>query len=744
MRLRILQNIFLSLFIFLPLLDQAAAQEKQTYQSLQHALFSGSQLRGDTGPQNIQWIEGGNRFSYMTHDLMSGERQIYVSDPSGGEDELIFDTAGKTFPNSDLPFEFSSFEWSADFEYLVFQTNFRPIYRYSGNSDYYYYSLEDESLRLVARDAFTARLSPDGSKIGYHKDGDMYVYNLDEETETRLTTTAGEYFFNGRFGWVYEEEFGLVEAWQWSPDSRYIAYWQTDERDVEHFVSTDYEGTYPQYTDIPYPKTGSENPKVRLAVVDTERGRNRWLDLDPGDGLVPRIYWTARPNTLAVVWMNRQQSEMELHLFDAANGQGEMIYRYADESGWVDVFDFFAGIDHYLFFPKDSQEFFLISDRDGYKHLYRYGYDGELINQVTSGDWRVTNVMAIDEQTEKIYYISTEVSPLERHLYSISFDGSGKRRLSQSEGTHSFSMGQNGRYYIDRWNNTEDPGAVELWTTEDGGRLLHVYSDNERVREFTNRYIYQPRELFSFTTSDGQELDGYLVKPHDFDSTATYPLLLNIYGGPGAQGVYNQFETDAWTQYLAQEGFVIANVNNRGSGGYSRDFEKAVYLNLGTLEAHDFAETARYLGSKEWIDSSRMAIRGHSYGGYMAALTVVLHPSVFKASIVGAPVADWRLYDTIYTERYMGLLEENEENYIKSSVMAHASKLQANMLIAHSSMDENVHIQNTMQMLTAFINAGKDVDLRIFPKGAHGVAYNQQSYLLLHQAYTNYLNRHLK
>lgn len=744
MRFIITRKFALLLLAILFVVQPGNAQEKQTYQSLQHALFSGSQLRGDSGPENIQWIDGGDRFSYMTQDFMNGDRQIYVSNPASGEDQLIFDSADKTFPDSELPFEFASFQWSADFNYILFQTNFRPIYRYSGRSDYYYYSLQDQSLRLVAEDTFTAELSPDGTKIGYHKDGELFVYNLDERSETQLTSSAQEHFFNGRFGWVYEEEFGLVQAWQWSPDSRYIAYWQTDERNVERFVSTDYEGTYPEYTDIPYPKTGTQNPQVRLGVLNVETGKNQWLDLDPGEGLIPRIYWTARQHTLAVVWMNRQQSELELYFFDANSGRGEIIYRYAEDNGWVDVFDFFAGIDHYLFFPSEREEFFWISDSDGYKHLYRYNYGGELINQVTSGDWRVTNVLAINEDDETIYYVSTEDSPLERHLYSVAFDGSEKTKYTQTPGTHSFSMGQNGRYYIDSWSNTGNPGAVELWATESGGEKLHQYTGNERVKEFTERYIYQPRELFSFVTNDGQELDGYVVKPHDFDSTATYPLLLSIYGGPGAQGVHNQFEADAWVQYLAQEGYVIANVNNRGGGGYGREFEKSVYENLGALEAYDFAETARYLGGKEWIDSSRMAIRGHSYGGYMAALTAVLYPPVFKASIVGAPVADWRLYDTIYTERYMGLLEENEENYIKSAVMTHAGKLRANMLIAHSSMDENVHVQNTMQMLTGFINAGKDVDLRIFPKGAHGVAYNQQSYLLLLQAYTNYLNRHLK
>jgi dipeptidyl-peptidase 4 len=412
--------------------------------------------------------------------------------------------------------------------------------------------------------------------------------------------------------------------------------------------------------------------------------------------------------------------------------------------GWIDVYDFFAGIDDYFFFPEERDEFFWISDRDGFKHIYRYGYNGELINQVTSGNWEVTNVHAVNSGQNRIYYESTEVSPLERHLYSIGFDGSGKRKYSDEPGRHSFDMGPDGHFYLDSWSNTKTPTQVELWTTENGGEKLEKLVDNQSVKDYIRRYVYSPRELFSFTTSDGQELDGYIIKPIDFDPEETYPLILMVYGGPSAQGVYNEFDSNPWIQFLAQQGYAIANVNNRGSGGYGRDFEKSVYLRLGKKEAFDFAETARYLGSYDWIDEKRIGIRGHSYGGYMAALTMVLYPSVFQAGIVGAPVTDWRLYDTIYTERYMGLLEDNKDNYIETSVMAHANRLQGNLFVAHSSMDENVHIQNTMQMLTAFTNAGKDVDLRIYPPGAHGVAYNQQSYILLHQAYTNFLKRHLR
>lgn len=721
-----------------------AQSERQTYQSLQHALFSAGNLTGDPGPQQITWIDGGERYSYLVQHPGTQHSEIRVYNPATGEEETIFNTAEHSFPGYETPFHFRSFQWSGDFRYLVFQTRFNPVYRYSGTADYYYYSLEEGKLRQLVSDTFTAELSPDGQSVGYHKNGDLFVFDPNTGRRTQLTDDAEDHFYNGRFGWVYEEEFGQVQAWRWSHDSRHIAFWQTDERHVPRFVSTNFEGTYPEYTDIPYPKVGEDNPHVKIGIADARTAELEWADLGTDGGLIPRIYWTSDPGTLAVVWMNRQQNHLKLFFTDISDGTSRLVMEEKSDDGWIDVFDFFSGADDYFFFPDDLDQFFWISDRDGYKHIYRYNYEGELINQVTRGDWQVTNIHAINTENERIYYESTEASPLERHLYSVQFDGSDPVRYSEPAGLHRFSMGENGRYYIDTWSNTTTPARTEIHSTENGGTKLATLTENLTVHDYIEQYEYSPRELFSFTTSQGYELDGYLVKPHDFDENEEYPLLLTIYGGPGSQGVTNKFDTNPWVQYLAQQGYVVANVNNRGSGGYGRDFEKYVYLNLGKHEARDFAETARYLADYDWIDRQRMAIRGHSYGGYMAALTMALHPRVFRVGLVAAPVTDWRLYDTIYTERYMGLLEDNEANYVDSSVMAHARHLQGNMLVVHSSMDENVHLQNTMQLITSLINTGKDIDLRIFPAGEHGVAYNQQSYLLLHQIYTNYLNRYLR
>jgi dipeptidyl-peptidase-4 len=716
------------------------AQQKDRYSSVKEALSKSGQLSGSNGPSNVTWIDNGNRYSYMQYNSETESMEIRAYDPAMAEDELIFNNTNHTFPGTDSTFQYSSFQRSNDSQYLVFRSNFRPVYRQSGISDYYLYSIEDQSMQLLAEDARTAELSPDGTKIGYERNGDLFVYDLQSGTETQLTDSAEEYFYNGRFGWVYEEEFGLGQAWSWSPNSEHIAYWQTDERHVNIFQMTDYANQHPTYEKIPYPKVGDENPDVRIGVISVENGDQQWMDT-PENGYIPRIYWTSDEDKLAIVHLNRAQNHLQLFFNDINNGSSRLVMEETSDA-WIDVFDFFAGINHYFFFPNDSEEFFWISDRDGYNHIYRYGYDGELKNQVTDGNWEVTYVHTVDYRNNRIYYTSTQESPLERHLYSVNFSGNNSQRLTEAEGTHNISMGSNGKYYINRYSNTATPTQVELWSVTDG--QLKVLEDNKSVTDFTESHVYAPRELFSFTTSDGQQLDGYMVKPINFDPDNSYPLILNIYGGPGAQGVYNQWQSGGWTQYLAQEGYVVVNVNNRGSGGYGAKFEDIVYKQLGKWEANDFVETARYMGQKEWVDSSRMAIRGHSYGGYMTTYTMFTHPDVFEVGIATAPVTDFRLYDTIYAERYMGLLENNEEGYKQSAPTTHASNLKGHLLLSHSTLDENVHVQNTMQLMTELTGNGIPVDLQIYPPGAHGVAFNTASYYRLYKSYVDYLNRFFK
>jgi dipeptidyl-peptidase-4 len=449
---------------------------------------------------------------------------------------------------------------------------------------------------------------------------------------------------------------------------------------------------------------------------------------------VPRIYWTSDPNVLAVLTLNRTQNHAKLFFYDVRSGERKLIMEEKSDK-WVDIFDFFAGVEDYLYFPEGLREFLWVSDRDGYQHIYRYDYNGKLLNQVTRGNFMVTRVEAVEPKSRTILFTSTEVSPLERHLYSIGFDGKSKRKLTQTNGNHAFNMSPNGKYYIDSWSNTATPRQVELWSTKP--RKLTTFEDNRAVLQRVQSYAYSPLELFKFTTSDGVPLDASMIKPPDFDPSRKYPVILSIYGGPGSQQVYNAWTSSGWNQYLAQQGFIVVGLNNRGTGNYSRDFQKMVYKNLGKWEARDFAEVARYLGRLSYVDSTRMSIHGTSYGGYMTVMTMLQYPDVFKVGISNSPATDWKLYDTIYTERYLGLLSENAKGYEASSAIPLAKNLKGKLLLVHSGLDENVHPQHTMQLITALTAAGKDAELRFYPLGAHGAAYDQQSSTTMLKVYAN-------
>jgi dipeptidyl-peptidase-4 len=714
-----------------------AAQERIS--SVEEALSVSGQLGGRGGPAGVNWIDEGRRYSYVVPNPQTRRAEVRGVDPDSGEDQLMFDAGGLMVPGTNQPLQYRSFDWASDSRHVVFQADFRPIYRYSGIADFYVYDVEDRSLVLAADDARTGELSPDGGFLGYEREGDLFAYDMNAERELRLTSTGTDDVWNGVFDWVYEEEFGLTQAWAWSPDSRRIAYWQTRVAETPTIQITDWAGQYPDWTVMPFPKVGQPNSVVEIGVVDVPSGETRWLDLGlSGEYYVPRIYWTNDQNTLAVVTLNRLQNELGLYFFDVATGERRLVMTERSDA-WIDVFDFFANVDHYFAFPEGIDEFFWISDRDGYNHIYRYSYDGELLDQVTAGEWVVTRVEGIDVDSETIFYTGTEESPLQRHLYSIDFDGDDKRRLTRETGTHNVDMSPGTDYYIDTWSSSTRPRQVELWSSQGDGSLLRTLEDNPQVDAFVNVRAYSAVELFSFTTSDGVELDGSMIRPPEFDQARQHPVLVSIYGGPGSQAVYDQWATDGWHQYLAQQGYIVVDLNNRGSGNYGRDFMEIVYEELGRWEANDFAELGRWLASQPWVDGENMAIMGTSYGGFMAVGTLLRHPGVFSLGIANSPVTDWRLYDTIYTERYMGLLGENMEGYEGSSLMNRVDALEAQLLLIHSGMDENVQPQHTMQLLTALTQAGKDADFRFYPPGAHGAAFDYASFVTMTEVYTNAL-----
>ncbi len=718
---------------------QPVAAQKAPYGSLPEAMQSSAILAGHGAPRGVVWIDGGRRFSFIQVDPQTGRQEVRAYDPQTGRDTLLFSAAGLTFPGTSTAFDYDSFQWTRDFKSLVFQSNFQQRFRRSGIADYYVYSLSDKRLRLAGKAARTAELSPDGTMLGAERDGDMYVADLATQHERRLTTDATEHVFNGHFDWVYEEEFGFSQAWNWSPDSRHIAYWQVDERKEPEIQLTDYSGTHPDWDHIRIPQPGDSNPKVRIGVANVRTGKTVWLDPhQSGEYYIPRVYWTSRPDTLAMIVLNRKQNDMRLVFFDVTTGGSRQVM-HETSNAWIDVYDFYAGVQDLMTFPEHSHEFFWLSDRNGHQHLYRYDYSGKLIQQVTHGDWNVTRVEGADAATQTIYFTATNPSPLQRQLWQVKFDGTGLQRMTTEPGRHDINMSPNAQYYIDTYSSTTSPKQVAFASTTAG--RLRMMETNPQTTRWLASHAYSAPELFSFTTSDGVTLDASMIKPPGFDSTRRYPVVFAIYGGPGSQGVYDQFSSSGWLQWLAQNGYIVVDVNNRGTNNYGRDFMKVVYKQLGKYESHDFAEAAKYLRTKPYVDGAHIAIMGGSYGGYSTMYTMEMYPDVFSIGMSNSGVADWRLYDSIYTERYMSVLSDNLAGYERSSVVVNAPRLAGRLLMIHSMLDDNVHPQNTMQLFTAFTNAGIDVEARIYPPGHHGAAYNAQSAQLINQVEFNFLNR---
>jgi dipeptidyl-peptidase-4 len=735
---------FVALVICLPL--AASAQEKQRFANMDEAMQAGAILSGRQGPRNVNWIEGGMRFSYTDRDARTGTPVIRAYDPATGKDTDLFTTTGLTFPGTNQPFSYDAFQWAQDSRHLVFQSNFQPIYRRSGISDFYIYSLADRSMQLATKGARTGELSPNGAMLGFERDGDMYVTNLSTHQEKRLTRDASEHVYDGHFDWVYEEEYGQAQAWKWSPESSYIAYWQLNDSAEPMIQISDYSGLHQDWEKLRIPQVGDSNATVRIGVVNVSTGQNTWLETgEKGEFYIPRIYWTSRPDTLAVITLNRPQNTMKLFFFDVKTGGRRQVMTETSKT-WIDVYDFYAGVDDMMTFPSDSHEFFGLSDRDGFQHLYRYDYSGKLINQVTRGNWSVTRVEGSDAKKQTIYYTSTEASPLQRQLYSVRFDGTDKRRITTAEGRHKINMSPTATYFIDRYSSLRQPTQVEVWATP--GQKLRTLENNEATIRWLQSHAYSFPEIFSLTTSDGAHIDGSIVKPIPFDPGRRYPVIFDIYGGPGSQQVYDQFNDEyspsAWRQWLAQEGYIVVGVNNRGTNNYGSAFMKVVYKHLGKYEALDFAEAARYLAKQTYVDPKRVAIIGTSYGGYSTVYTMEMYPELFPVGVANSAVGDWRLYDTIYTERYMSLLSDNLSGYLESAPIEQAPKMRGNLLLIHSMMDDNVHPQNTMQLLTALTNAGRDADLRIYPPGRHGAAYNAMSARLIRQVTDSYLALYLK
>jgi dipeptidyl-peptidase-4 len=554
------------------------------------------------------------------------------------------------------------------------------------------------------------KLSPDGKRLAYRSEHDLYVLELASKRVTRLTQDGSSTLLNGELDWVYPEELDLGTAYWWSPDSQAIAYLQFDiSREMVH-PHVDMLDLFAKLEPQRYPKAGTPNADVRLGVVPAKGGETKWMDLgETRNRLLARVYWTPDAKAIGVFRLNRVQNHMHFLSVDAASGASQVILEEKDPY-WLNVKDDFAWL------PK-RQQFLWASERDGYRHLYLYDRGGRLVTQLTRGDFEVTNLVMVDDTGGRVFFESTEESPLERHLYSVSLAGGARTKLTRERGTHSVTVSPTGEYWLDSFSSLQDAPRTVL--RDAAGTLLATVREPDR--KVYDEYDVLPTELVSFRGADGTLFHARLIKPANFNSSRKYPAVVMVYGGPHAQQVREMWAGIGWEQVLAHKGFVIWQMDNRGSAGRGHLWEAKLYRRFGKQELEDQKEGLKHLVSMGFVDPQRIGITGWSYGGFLTLYAMFHAPEVFKAGISGAPVTDWRHYDTIYTERYLGLPSENEGGYRASSPVFDAKNLKGRLMLIHNFGDDNVLYQHSMQMQVELQKAGKQYELLVYPLKAHGV-----------------------
>src|SRR5579862_6230761 len=683
--------------------------------------------RGGPGP--IQWAPDGKRFAYE-----EGEKLWLYDATSKSKKEIatLSDLTAKAVktPEPELTdwqnrrVSEQSFAWSHTGKELLIATggDLFILHVDSGKWD---------QLTATAEAERDPKLSPDDRYVSFRKGHDLYALEIATRIVTRLTTDGSDTVWNAELDWVYPEGLELGTAHWWSPDSKRIAYLQFDVSREPLFPQVDLLGTRAKLEPERFPQPGDPNADVRVGIVPVGGGSTRWMDLGETRGhLIARLDWTPESHAVAVQRLNRVQNQLDLMLADAETGTARTLL-HEDDPYWINVADDFR-------FLTGSQRFLWASERSGFRHIYMYSRDGKLLNPVTSGDWEVTGIAGVDESAGELYYTSTEESPLERHLYATQLDGSGPRRLTQAKGTHAISMSPTTEFYLDSHSSSTSPPQKTLYSKN----AAQVAVFHEADRSQIETYDLLPAEIVKLKAADGETLYGRLIKPAGFNPGKKYPVIVMIYGGPNVQTVRDSWSGANFDQALAHRGFIIWELDNHGSSGRGHKWESAIFRNMGEHELEDQLIGVRYLESLKFADTSRMGIHGWSYGGYMTLYTLTHAPKSFAAGIAGAPVTNWRNYDSIYTERYMGLPDENADGYERSSPANKANDITAKLLLIHNTEDDNVHFQNTMQMIVALERAGKHFDLMVYPQKQHGVTGKARKHL--YETMAEFFEKNLK
>jgi len=705
-----------------------AAQQKLSVEEI----YSGT-FRPETMDELIA-MKNTNQYTVLNFDRLSRTFQIDLYDfATLKKVNTIIDT--KNFP--ELADGIDSFVFSKDEKQVLLANNTNQIFRHSFTANYFLYNLETKKLTKVLEQAQEPTFSPDGSKIGYAKENNLFIYDIASQKTTQVTNDGKKNsIINGITDWVYEEEFAFVRAYDWSADSKKIAYIRFDESQVPEFSMNIYKkDLYPTVETFKYPKAGEKNSEVSLFIYDVASSNSKTINLSNyKDFYIARMKWTNDANVLCAQVLNRHQDNLDLLFIDGTTATSKVVLNEKDKA-YVDVTD-------NLTFLKDNS-FIWTSEKDGYNHIYLYDKIGKLKNQITKGNWEITAYYGLDEKTKTVFYQSVENGSTVRDVYRIGLDGKNKVKLSQQVGTNEATFSPNFQFFINTYSSVTQPTVYTLNNAKDGKQIQSII-DNKILAEKVKKYNLPTKEFFELTTEKGNKLNAWMIKPKDFDANKKYPVFMYQYSGPGSQEVDNKWNTtnDYWFMMLSQQGYIIACVDGRGTGFKGAAFKKCTQNQLGKLEVEDQIDAAKVIGNYAYVDKSRIGIFGWSYGGFMSSNCLFKGADVFKMAVAVAPVTNWRFYDSIYTERYLQTPQENASGYDDNSPINYVSKLKGNFLLIHGTADDNVHVQNSMQMIEALVQANKQFDWAIYPDKNHGI-YGGKTRIQLYNKMTTFIKEKL-
>ncbi len=723
-----MKNYRIALLFFVLSSLSVVAQQKITLEEIWGGAFR------TKGMDALSAMKNTNQYTVLNYDRTSKSYQIDLYDFATLEKvSTLFDTKNHPEVKS-----IDSYSFDKNEKKILIATNSNSIFRHSFTAQYFIYDISSKTVNSFTSNAIQEpTFSADGTKIAYAFENNLYVHDLSSGVKIQITQDGQKNkIINGITDWVYEEEFAFVKAYDWNVTGTKIAYIKFDETEVPEFSMDMYnEGLYPTQTVFKYPKAGEKNAIVSLHIFDLKSGTTKKINLgDYKDFYIPRIKWTNDAAILSVQVMNRHQNNLDLHFVDANAGTTKIVLNEKD-AAYVDITD-------NLTFLKDNS-FIWTSEKDGFNHIYHYDKSGKLKKQITSGKWEVTNYYGFDEKSGMIYYQSVENGSINRDVYAVKVDGKSKVRLSSKTGTNSATFSPNFQFFINTYSSAT---SAPMYTLNDSksGAIIKTIVSNEAVEQKLAKYDVTPKEFFVLTTEKGHQLNAWMIKPKDFDPNKKYPVFMYQYSGPGSQQVDNAWNStdDYWFMMLAQQGYIVACVDGRGTGFKGAAFKKCTQKELGKYEVEDQIDAAKVIGKYNYVDASRIGIFGWSYGGFMSSNCLFQGADVFKMAIAVAPVTSWRYYDSIYTERYMQTPQENASGYDNNSPINHVSKLKGNFLLIHGTADDNVHVQNTMKMVEALVQANKQFDWAIYPDKNHGI-YGGKTRLQLYTKMTNFIKEKL-